>query len=141
MPIAAGIAIMTPMLNDALSQKEKAKPKIIAKKISEAVAAACVLGFLPVGAITIPLIPAGITMGASLIEQAFSFPLPIPDVIALIIAAGIAVIAPICPPSGISGLQSSLKEVMNMGPKATPDQMAFKMAQAIVTYYQSGGII
>jgi hypothetical protein len=141
MPIAASLPIMIPMLQDAYSQKEKAKPDVIAKKISDAIAAACLMGFLPVGPAMIPLIPAGASIGAMLIAQGFSFPIPVPDVIALIIAAGIAVIAPMCPPSGLSSLQSSLKEVMNLGSSATPIQMATKTAQAVVTYYQSGGII
>ena len=141
MPISASLPILIPMLTDAFSQKEKAKPEIIARKISEAVSAACLMGVLPMGIVMIPLIPAGKSMAATIMEQAFSFPLPIPDVIALLLAAGIAVVSPICPPMGLSGLQSSLKEVLNLGQNSTPEQMAIKTAQAIITYYSSGGVI
>lgn len=141
MPIAAALPIMIPMLREAYSLKEKAKPKLIAKKLTDAIATGCVLGMLPAGPAMIPLIPVGKTIAATIIEQAFSFPLPIPDVIALMLAAGIALVSPMCPPSGLSSLQSSMKEVLNLGPNATPDQMAMKTAQAVITYYQTGGII
>jgi len=141
MPIAAGLPLLIPMMLDIYSLNEKGTPTLIAQKMSQAVAAVAPLGLLPLGPAMIPMIPALMSVGQVIIEQALSFPLPIPDVVATLMAVGIAVICPMCPPSGLAGLQSTMKEVLGMGPTATPILMALKTANGIVTYFQSGGII
>ena len=144
MPIAASAATMIPQFISAFSMGSSATPSAIGSKITQAIAAAAATGLFPVPPPVnfIPLVAGGASAAQPLISMAFASTLPIPSVMAAQIASAIALIAPMCPPSGMSTLQNSiLNNVLTGGQSVTPTTMANNLAQAVVQYYQAGTIV
>lgn len=142
MPIAAGLPILQSQLNTALNMGPAAQQATVATIIASAVAMVAPMGFFPPAPIPIPLIPAGMAAGQSMISNALNMgPAAEQSTVAQMIATGISLIAPIAPPAGMSTLKSQIESALKMGQAAQIPTVATMIAVAIPTYYMTGGVL
>lgn len=142
MPIAASQSLLKTQIKAALSLGKGANINTTAIQIAAAVASAVPTGFFPIAPTPIPLVPAGLSAGQSLITQAFSLGKGATiSATSQALAAGISVIAPTAPPAGISLLQTQISSALSAGKGADIDIIATQLSIAIVQYYTTGGVL
>lgn len=116
-------------------------------KRSSTIIAGALAAVLPMGKYTatpypFPLPPSGIPATKSLFKKSLSLGKGAkPDKVAKVLAAGVAVACPIVPPSGKSALETAVKKALSDTKGATPKKIGKKIADAIIKYYQSSGVV
>jgi len=142
MPIAAAQSTFESLLKVALNMGPGAQIPSVASAVASAIAAGAPMGLYPVGPVTVPLAPAGLPAGQSLISSALSLGpgAQIPAVAAQL-ASAFSVIAPLCPPVGLPLLQTQIQSALSLGPGATQDTVAQLIAVALVQFYTMGGTL
>lgn len=142
MPIQAGLPILQSQFLSALSMKQGAQVQISANLLGAAIGTAVPLGLLPMVPSPIPLVPAGLSAGISMIRQALSMKQGAEiSTVSQLIANGISLIAPLAPPSGLSLLAKQIESAFSMKQGAREQTTANLLASAVITYYTSGGIL
>ena len=140
MPLAATFGAIQAGIKNAFSLSMAATPDLKALTITNALAAAVPSGLFP--PVPTPLVPAGFAATQAQLKNAFSLKFAAtPDLVATIMAAGIAALCPMVPPAGITALQSQIKNAFSLKQAATPDLVATMITTAIIAYYTSGGVV
>lgn len=137
---------MTSMLQSqietALSMDIAANPVATSQLVAAAVASMAAVGKIPSAPSPIPVIPAGVSAGGSLIQAALSLgPAAIQPLVAQMMATGISVIGVNAPPTGLSYLQSQIESALNMGQAANNQTTAKIIGAAVPVYYNMGTVI
>jgi hypothetical protein len=141
MPIAGGMTLLQTQLQQALSMDKGAQTSLTGTLFGSAVASIVPMGLFPPVPPT-PLIPAGVSAGISLIQQALSLDKGAQiSTVSQMIASGISMIAPTAPPAGLSSLKSQIESALSMDKGAQISTVSQMIAQAIVLYYLSGGVV
>lgn len=142
MPIAAGLPILQSQITSALNMGPAAQQATVATMIASAVAMVAPMGFFPPAPVPIPLIPAGMAAGQSMILNALNMgPAAQQGTVAQMMATGISLIAPTAPPAGMSLLKSQIESALKMGQAAQIPMVATQIAVAISSYFPMGGVI
>ncbi len=142
MAVASMTSMLISQIETALSMGPAANPKVIAQIIAAAVGSMAGVGKLPAGPALIPIIPAGISIGASQIETALNLgPAAKPKIVAQLIALGISSIGVNAPPAGLSFLASQIESSFSLGPAANEKAVANIIGSSVPTYYNMGGVI
>ena len=142
MPIAGGISPLQSQLKGALSMGNGAQVASTSQLFAAGVASIVPMGMFPIAPVPVPLAPAGMSAGASLIQNALSMGNGATiDAVSQMIAMGISVIAPVAPPAGLSILAQQIKGALSLGNGATVDSTAMMIALAVPTYYMAGGVL
>lgn len=142
MPITATQKLLETQIKTAFSLDKGAEKTIISLMLATAIASSASAGLLPSAPSPIPLIPCGLTAGQTLIQNSMSLDkMATQDLVAQLIAQGVSVIAPMCPPVGLATLQLQLAQALKMDKGASPDLTAQLWSQAIIAYYSMGTII
>ena len=142
MPIAAGQSILKSQFLSALSLKQGAQTQITGMRLSLAIGSVVPMGLLPIPPAPIPLIPAGLSAGISMIQQAMSFKQGAQvKTTAQMIAKGVSLIAPLAPPAGLSLLSKQIEAAFSLKQGARENVVADLLSIAVITYYTCGGII
>lgn len=142
MPVAAGLPILQSQITNALNMGPAAQQATVATIIASAVASVAPMGFFPPAPVPIPLIPAGMAAGQSMILNGLSMgPAAQQSTVAQMMATGISLIAPTAPPAGMSLLKSQIEGALSMGPAAQQATVATIIATAIASYFPMGGVV
>jgi len=142
MPIAAGMPILQSQFVSAMSLKQGAQVQSTSAIMASAIASVVPMGLFPVAPTPIPLTPAGMSAGLSMIQNAMSLKQGAQiSTVSKMIANGISLIAPTAPPAGLSLLGQQLESAMSMKQGAQIQTTTSLMASAIITYYTSGGVL
>lgn len=142
MPIAATTSVLQAQIKNALSLKQAATPDLVGTIIASALAGIAPSGLFPAGFMLVPLVPAGYAVTQSMISLAFNLkPGANKTVDSKMFSLGIAALCPIVPPIGLTLLEVQLSNSMDLKQAATPDLVATLMANAIISYFMSGGVV
>lgn len=142
MPIAAGLPILQSQFMLALSMKQGAQVQLTSNLLASAVGTIAPMGLLPIPPTFIPLIPAGLSAGLAMIQQALSMKQGAQiSTVSQLIATGISLIAPLAPPAGMSALTKQIESALSMKQGAKVQTTANLLASAVISYYSCGGII
>jgi len=142
MPIAASFPVLQPQLKASMSLGPAGNASIIATLISSALSSVVPMGMFPLVPSPIPLTPVGFSACKTMIENSMNLKEAANiDTVALMMANGISLMAPLAPPVGLTYLQSQIKNALNLGQVANADIIALTIASAIPQYYMMGGII
>jgi len=142
MPIAAAMSPLKSQISSALKMDRSASPATIATMIAGAIAGVAPMGFMNMGITAVPLIPSGLSACKSQIQNALKMERSAkPNMIAQVLAIAISTLCPIVPPSGISICKSQISSAFKMERSATPNAIAGTISQAVITYFQAGGVL
>lgn len=142
MAVASMTSMLSSQIETALGMGPAASPKIVAQIIASAVGSMAGVGKIPAAPSPLPVIPAGISAGASQIETALNLgPAAKQKVVAQLIALGISSIGVNAPPAGLSFLASQIENAFSMGPAAKEKVVANIIGSSVPTYYNMGGVI
>ncbi len=142
MPIAAGLPVLQSQFISALSLKQGAQVQSTSAIMASAIASIAPMGLFPVVPIPVPLVPAGVSAGMSMIQNAMSLKQGAQvSIVSKMIANGISLIAPTAPPAGLSLLGQQIESAMSLKQGAQIQSTASLLASAIITYYSSGGVL
>lgn len=140
MPIMAAQPILQTQILMILSKGKGAKQGDFASQFTNALSAVVPMGLFPAGIIPIPLVPAGRAACEKMIRQALSMDNAAnPDVVSMLFATGISLLAPIVPPAGLMSLKSQIKTALSMKIASNQQTVASILSLAIPMYYMSGG--
>ena len=141
MPIAASFPALQSQLVSAFSNGPGANPTSVATQIASAVGSIVPTGIFPPFPPT-PLVPAGLSAGISLMQQAFSLQQGAnKKTVSQMMAQAISLIAPTAPPAGLSILQQQIESAMALEQGAQQNLVATIIASAIISYYTMGGVL
>lgn len=141
MPIAATLPILQSQITSALSNNKGAQAPIVAVQIASTIASIAPSGIFPPFP-PMPLIPAGLPAGLSMIQNAFALQQGAnKKVVAQMVAVGISLIAPTAPPVGLFNLQQQIESAFSLDKGAQIQVVAMLIASAIITYYTMGGVL
>lgn len=141
MPIATGLSVLQSQFLSALSFKQGAQVQMTATLFASAVATVAPMGLLP-GVPPIPLVPAGVSAGMSMIQQALSLQQSAAQAtVSKMIANGVSLIAPLAPPAGLSTLAQQIESALTLDQGARENVVANLIATAVIMYYTSGGVL
>ena len=142
MPIAAGLPVLQSQFISALSLRQGAQVQSTSAMMASAIASIVPMGLFPVIPAPVPLVPAGVSAGMSMIQNALSLKQGAQiSAVSKMIANGVSLIAPTAPPAGLSLLGQQLESAMSMKQGAQIQTTASLMASAIIAYYTSGGVL
>jgi hypothetical protein len=144
MPIAAGLNPLQVQLKNALMLKQSANNNLVATTIATAVATIAPMGIFPAGALQIPLAPAGYEVTKASLVNSFGLKQSANnDITSQLMASAFSMLCPIVPPIGLTTLQMLIKNALSLKQAANTfcDTVSFSIAQAIITYFMTGGVI
>jgi len=142
MPIAAAMMPMKSQIESSMKLDIAGNADLTSLLITSAIASGVPMGFFPPAPVPIPLIPAGFAACKNALKSAFSLDIAgSPDLVAQLMAAGIALLAPMAPPAGMSILQSQLKSAFSLDIAGNPNLCAQLIALGVVNFYMAGGVI
>lgn len=140
MPISAAQTIFESAIAQAL-EKEGGSPAKTAGLIASGLSSGIPMGMFIACISPFPLPPAGVALATALITAAFNLGSNAdPQKVATLFSVGISLACPMVPPAGMSSLKSSVQSALEEK-DSTPQQTAKKIAQAIVSYYSSSGVV
>ena len=142
MPIAPINVPLKNAIKAALNLEVAGNPDLTSTIIISTLAGLVPMGLFPPAPSPLPLIPSGVSIAQNGIKGALSLEVAgNPDLTSLQMASAIQALVPNIPPVGFSILQNAIKSALSLEVAGNPDLQAEIIANAIVGYYTSGGVI
>jgi hypothetical protein len=141
MPIAATFPALKAQIANALSLDKGSTTDTFSLNFTNALASIVVSGIYP-PASNAPLVPAGFAGMQPQLKNSVSLDKgSTPDTTSQAMAASVTILVPMVPPVGQIALQTQLKNALSLDKGATPDTVASSIANALISYYTTGGAI
>jgi hypothetical protein len=141
-PLAATFPALKSQIQNAFSLDKAATPALKALVITTAIASVAPSGLYPPSPSPAPLIPSGFNACQTQLENSFRLDrAATPETVGKSFAMGVSLLVPTVPSTGLILLENQIANAFNFQQAATPEIVAIAIANAIITYYSSAGVV